>query len=351
MKESVTEVRYKVSIDLTRLLMQHAREHGVPVDDLLARHALHLTPLPDQPAFIDGEEFERLLAAGLRSLADPLPGLVAARWQVTSMFGLAGFLVQTASTVGALLNVIPQIEPLLGDMGVARVLYEPGEAHLVWENHFTDSYVSHHAADFILSAQSWGIQTLTDSTDSVLTAVHFRHDAPSDPALARRYLEAFGCPVYFGQPDNRLVMPVALLDRPLVSADPAVHEMLAQHARKLIEERRKSVTFVDMCRSTLHQLLHDGSASRDALAEMLGTSSRTLHRKLAEHGTSYRELFDDLRLERARTLLRDEQMGISEVAVAAGFDEPTSFVRWFRQMTGLSPAQYREQRSNRRSRV
>lgn len=342
MDQSVTATRYKVSLDLTRLLVQHAREEGIPVDDLLARHQVSLDPLPDQPAFIDGALFERLLAVGLRSVADPLPGLAAARWQVSSIFGLAGFLVQTASTVGALLKVIPQIEPLLGDMGVARVAYEPGEAHLIWDNHFEDPYVRHHAADFILSAQSWGIQSLTEANDAVLTAVHLEHDAPTDAGLAQRYIEAFGCPVYFGQPDNRLIMPVSLLDRPLVSADPAVHEMLAQHARKLIEERRQRVTFADICRSALHQLLHQGNASREALAERLDMSGRTLHRKLSEEGTSYRELFDELRLERVRMLLRDPSLAVQDVAAAAGFDETTSFARWFRQMTGMSPAAFRD---------
>lgn len=344
MKQSVIAARYKVSLDFTRLLLQHAREHGVPVEELLAEHGFRLEPLVDQPAFIDGHEFECLIGVGMRSMDDPLPGLVAARWQVASIFGLAAFMVQTASTVRGLLHTIPQIELLLGDIAVTRLDYEPGEAHLVWQNHFVDPYVQHHAADFILAAQSWGIQTLTESSESLLTAAHLMHEAPADPELSRRYIEAFGCPVYFGQPDNRLVMPVNLLDRPLVSADPALHEMLSLHARRLIEERRQRVTFSDICRSTLHQLLHDGRASREALADALEMSSRTLHRKLLDEGTSYRALLDDLRLERARMLLRDGALGIADVATAAGFDEGASFMRWFRQMTGISPAQFREQR-------
>ena len=345
MTESVTEGPGRVSIDLTRQLMQHAREQGVPVDDLLALHGFSLEPLPDHPAFIDADQFERLLAVGLRSVGDPLPGLAAARWQVASIFGLAGFLAQTASTVGALLQVLPQIESLLGNVGFTRVVREPGEMHLVLETRFVDPYVRRNAVDFMLSVQSWGIQTLTEASDSTLTAVHLEHDAPADTAQARRYVEAFGCPVYFSQPTNRLIMPIDVLNRRLVSADPVVHQMLSQHVSKLIEERRQSVTFADVCRSTLHHLLHQGRASREALAEALEMSSRSLHRKLADEGTSYREVYDELRLERVRGLLRDQGMTLQDVAVAAGFDEVSSFKRWFRQMTGVSPTAFREERA------
>ncbi|MNJ74629.1 DNA-binding transcriptional regulator AraC [compost metagenome] len=42
-------------------------------------------------------------------------------------------------------------------------------------------------------------------------------------------------------------------------------------------------------------------------------------------------------------LLRDRQLSISEIAVRAGFQEPSAFHRLFRRWTGQSPGQFRSQ--------
>lgn len=334
---------YKIAIEVVRQLLQVGTERGLPVQQLLAEVNLDLSPLPDQPAYIDGRVVEQLLAFGLRQLQDPLPGLLVSRWQAMHVFGLVGLLVQTTATVGSLMETIIRVEPLLGDVGITRLRREPGTVHLVWDCRFTDPYVRFHAADFVLAAQAWGILTAARPGMRVLDAVHLQHPAPDDPALLQRYLDAFGCPVYFNQPEYRLVLPREVLDLPLPSADPQLHAVLEGHARRLLAERSSMQTLVDLARSRLHQLLQAGDASRERLADVLGMSSRTLHRRLEEAGSSYRGLLDDLRLEQARELLRDETLGVQEVALRAGFAEPNSFTRWFRQRTGIAPSEFRQQ--------
>ena len=114
------------------------------------------------------------------------------------------------------------------------------------------------------------------------------------------------------------------------------------HAQKVMEERSQNTSLVDLARSCLHELMHRGDASRENLAAALNMSGRTLHRRLRESDTSYRELFDDLRLERAKLLLQDDALSVHQVAEHAGFDEHNSFTRWFRQLTGMAPSEYRQ---------
>ncbi|MDF1781657.1 MAG: helix-turn-helix domain-containing protein [Alcanivoracaceae bacterium] len=50
-----------------------------------------------------------------------------------------------------------------------------------------------------------------------------------------------------------------------------------------------------------------------------------------------------IRLERAQMLLRESTLTVQQTAEHAGFDEHNSFTRWFRQLTGFAPSEYRQQ--------
>lgn len=50
------------------------------------------------------------------------------------------------------------------------------------------------------------------------------------------------------------------------------------------------------------------------------------------------------RVDRAKTMLSDEDMSIAEIAANAGFPDANSFTRSFRQWSGMTPQQYRSGR-------
>ena len=68
---------------------------------------------------------------------------------------------------------------------------------------------------------------------------------------------------------------------------------------------------------------------------------RSLHRKLAEEGSSLQSIKDDVHRRRAQELLRRTSLSIKEVAGRAGFTNEKSFSRAFRQWTGETPSDHR----------
>jgi AraC-like DNA-binding protein len=58
---------------------------------------------------------------------------------------------------------------------------------------------------------------------------------------------------------------------------------------------------------------------------------RALRRKLRDEDTSFRDLFDQLRVEVAIKYLRDTQMTIDDIAHAGGFSETSNFRHAFRR--------------------
>ena len=78
-----------------------------------------------------------------------------------------------------------------------------------------------------------------------------------------------------------------------------------------------------------------------ALAAMLHSSARTLHRQLKEEGTSLQAIKDEVRREQAIEQLRRGNKPIKQVALAVGFRNEKSFARAFRQWTGATPGEFR----------
>jgi AraC-like DNA-binding protein len=66
-----------------------------------------------------------------------------------------------------------------------------------------------------------------------------------------------------------------------------------------------------------------------------------LRRHLQATGSSYQQLLDELRFERAKQLLQDEQLPIHRIAEALGFSETASFRHAFIRWSGVAPSQFR----------
>jgi transcriptional regulator GlxA family with amidase domain len=78
---------------------------------------------------------------------------------------------------------------------------------------------------------------------------------------------------------------------------------------------------------------------RDALARLAGVTVRQLERLFRAHlGTTLGDHYLGLRLERARTLLRQTSLSVAEIAVACGFAAPAHFSRVYRARFALSPS-------------
>jgi AraC-like DNA-binding protein len=78
------------------------------------------------------------------------------------------------------------------------------------------------------------------------------------------------------------------------------------------------------------------------VAEIAGTSTRSLQRDLKSVGLTYATLIDQVRYQKATELLRKTDAKIIDVAFATGYADPAHFTRAFRRMSGVTPRKYRE---------
>jgi AraC-like DNA-binding protein len=76
-------------------------------------------------------------------------------------------------------------------------------------------------------------------------------------------------------------------------------------------------------------------------ARQLAVSERTLHRRLAEQQLGFGAVLDQVRGQRARSLLDHSNLSIERIAEMLDFAETASFSRAFKRWVGESPLRYR----------
>jgi AraC-like DNA-binding protein len=87
--------------------------------------------------------------------------------------------------------------------------------------------------------------------------------------------------------------------------------------------------------------LDDSDFSVERFAELLNLSRSQLHRKLTQlTGLSASHFLRKVRIEKAKDLLREQRLSVSEVAYATGFGSPSYFTRSFSESEGMSPTDY-----------
>ena len=76
------------------------------------------------------------------------------------------------------------------------------------------------------------------------------------------------------------------------------------------------------------------------VARTLFVSTRTLHRRLAAAGVTFRQVVEEVRAQLAMDYL-SKGASLSQVAFLLGFSEQSSFNRAFRRWTGMTPGRWR----------
>ena len=79
------------------------------------------------------------------------------------------------------------------------------------------------------------------------------------------------------------------------------------------------------------------------MAESLGMSRVHLYKRLtAVSGLTPSEFIRQIRLRHAEQLLLKSGMTVAEVAYKVGFSNPRYFSKYFREMYGMTPSQYKD---------
>ncbi|MFE6073953.1 AraC family transcriptional regulator ligand-binding domain-containing protein [Paenibacillus sp. NPDC057886] len=151
----------------------------------------------------------------------------------------------------------------------------------------------------------------------------------------------FGCPIRIGATCNRLTLQRKDLDRPFLSYNEELLEILTPAVDRSLNEQLGSRSITEMVKWIMKRSLTGGRPDIQVVAKELGMSDRTLQRRLTEENTSFKLLLTRARHEQARAYLADPTLDIKEVAFLIGYEDQNSFYRAFRSWEGDTPTNWR----------
>jgi AraC-like DNA-binding protein len=332
----------------------HGAVHTVPaksVNNVLAAassrvsaerlcHEIGLQParLSDPHARVPMAKLVEAFERAARLTADSSFGMhVGARTDLRA-FGLMSYIIVNCSTLGEALENVARYFPVWTDGAVFRFIKDGSTAHLTWE--YADPSVAEcrHDCEMTLACVA-KISHFLDSDGPRHREVQFQHRAPRDAFEHRR---VFLSEVSFSRPCNQLVFDKSVLSLPLRGAAPELRELLAQLGDSLLAAVSSHTTLVDQARSALRQGLMRKDIQLESVSRALGLGSRTLQRRLKEHGVTYNGLLSGMRRHLAELYVRESELPIGEISERLAFAHPAEFHRAFREWTGTTPRRFRQ---------
>ncbi|WP_439101245.1 helix-turn-helix domain-containing protein [Congregibacter sp.] len=149
-----------------------------------------------------------------------------------------------------------------------------------------------------------------------------------------------GCIIEVGD-YNLLVFDSSAADVPLTPNHPFLGAQIDKEIDFRASQISQSQSFIDAVIDSIKQnVMNDVSAA--SVAKSLSLSKRTLERRLAEHGTTFRKVLDKVRYELALEYLGYSNYTLAEVGYLTGFTQHNSFLRAFKRWRGETPGEYRK---------
>ncbi|RDH74921.1 AraC family transcriptional regulator [Mycolicibacterium moriokaense] len=146
--------------------------------------------------------------------------------------------------------------------------------------------------------------------------------------------------VVFDRERSIIRAPRAMLDEPLPQADAHTLAICVAECERILERRQRRHGLAAQVRSQL--LSAPGEMPGvDAVAASLHLHPRTLRRRLAEEGTSFRAITNDVRSTLATELLSQVGLTVEQVARRLGYAETAAFNHAFSRWFGVAPNEYR----------
>jgi AraC-like DNA-binding protein len=250
--------------------------------------------------------------------------------------GLIGLLAKYSPTVGTALRSIVRYMHL-HIRGALTTLEESGNVAIFsYEIHALGAEATDHIADGALGTM-FNIMIELCGPHWKPIEVRFEHRRPSDMAPYHRRFQA---PMSFDMNDNSLVFAASWLSRPLTPVEPELRRLLTEQIEMLEAQYRDD--FPEQVRSLLRTGLLADRASVDQIAALLSIHGRTLHRRLAAHGTNFRSLVDECRFAIARQMLEDTDADVGQIADMLDYADTSAFARAFRRWSGTTPSLWRD---------
>ena len=317
-------------------LAELCARYGVTASQLFAGTGLVEASLAEPDEKLSIAVVERVVTRARSLTGEPALGILLGMQMRISAHGYLGFAAMVARTLGEALDIAVRYAPTRTNALALRLEDIGSKTSLVIEPR-TDLG---SAEDVVVFALMEGIRQIGHAvTGRVLTGA--AEVSFAAPGYIDRFISIEGAPkIRFDAREHRLVFARDVLDVPLVLADAAAFRLAREQCERALSEIHERHRVTSRVRSLLAR--RGGLVkSQNDIAKTLHVSSRTLKRRLAEEGATWKELVDDARRIEGTRLVQRTETPLEAIPERLGYSDLANFSRAFRRWTGTSPGSYR----------
>lgn len=328
---------HTLSVASVNLILSAARQRGADPDALTRAVGIRPDQLRDPDGRVLIRQMQDLWREIITATGDPDIALHVGSLINPVAIGALAYVMMHSPTLGRAFEKLCQYQDIVCE-GVRTTGQRQGR-QFVLSLRITspDLIYPQYALSCELSMYQSAIRAMTGLA---ITADEVRFAFPR-PVNASEYEHVFGPGrLIFDADETAYVLDAALLDIPVLNANPGLFTVFEQHANELLQ-RLRTPTLSARVRAEIVRLMKGEEPTLGTVADQLAMGVRTLQLHLKEEGTTYQHLLDDVRRELAVSHLRDHALSTTDIAYLLGFAEPSVFFRSFKKWTGQTPGAYR----------
>jgi len=325
-----------VSATLPKLWLVFGVMHGLVEAELCAAAGFRPSDVVDRDRQVPRAWYVALRLVVIERLPHVNVGIEVGKMLSVAQLGYLGMALQQCETPRAAMHMtIRYMSFLLGKVNETYPYVEDHGEAVDWVIPFSDDDPPEATESHFIHLMAT-MRTLLERPVRPL-CVRFVHRRE---CLLEHLQTVFGAPVAFGSTDSRLSFARADLDSPCTGANALTRKHLEAELDRHIAQLE--APFLELVTRVIEALIAKGEVSQANAAKRLGLGTRSLQRRLTEHGTSYDELLAQARRSLGERLLSDASQPVYQVAFALGYSDVGSFNRAWKRWTGHSPRAARQ---------
>ncbi|WP_327139544.1 MULTISPECIES: AraC family transcriptional regulator [unclassified Nocardia] len=326
------------SINNAALLVEFGAGRGLTMDSMLVHTGIKESDLTEPAAEIELEQEFELMANILAGTDDePGLGLLAGMQCHPTSLGIWGFAISTSPNLRHALEIGLRYVDLSFTAALHRLDKRGADVAILRD----DSMVPPGIRRFALERDLVAIGTVQqDLLPMRLPAVRLEVPLERHPMYETVFAMLGVSDMTFGAPKLVLTLQASSLELKLPQANPASMKIFEEQCAQIVQQRQQRGGISGQVRELL--IHRQGMADQSDIAADLGLSVRTLRRRLADDGTTFRELSGETVGLLAEELLT-AGLTVESVACRLGYASVSAFGSAFRAWKGQTPGQYARQ--------
>jgi AraC-like DNA-binding protein len=332
---AMNETASTLPVLYVRQIADQVRSMGADVGGWLASCGLTEAELIDASVTIPYPLFERLVESALRVAREPALGLLVGERLLASTHGIVGYAAMNSGTIRQAIDLLERFAPLRISLLAISHEVHAGEVQVRFRTTHPVSAIERP----LLEAVVLSIKNVLDAISMgacQVRSIAFPFAKPEYASLAR---DLFGCEVRYGQSWAGLAIPLDVIDIPLKLADPQAFDEAARICQRELDKLEANESLAARVRRLLLEK-QNGFPSLQVTARNFRMTPRTLHRRLLDEGTSFRELLEEVRHTLAVEHLKSGRFSIEEIAYKLGYSDLANFRRAFKRWESVPPSHY-----------